>query len=45
MRVAFFEVKDWEQAYLTERLPHDTAHFEAGTLPVPAGGLPSAGSQ
>src|SRR5712664_4891774 len=43
MRVAFFEVKDWEQAYLSERLPHDTAHFEAGTLPVGAGGLPSGG--
>ncbi|HYS23646.1 MAG TPA: hydroxyacid dehydrogenase [Candidatus Eisenbacteria bacterium] len=43
MRVAFFEVKDWEQAYLSERLPHDTAHFEAGPLPVPAGGLPSGG--
>src|SRR6267154_243069 len=43
MRVACFEVKDWEQAYLSERLPHDTAHFEAGTLPVGAGGLPSGG--
>jgi hypothetical protein len=36
MRVAFFEVKDWERAYLTERLPHDTTHFEAGTLSVQA---------
>jgi len=36
MRVAFFEVKDWERAYLTERLPHDTTHFEAGTLSIQA---------
>src|SRR6266853_6391635 len=35
MRVAFFEVKDWERAYLTERLPRDTAHFEGGTLLTP----------
>jgi D-lactate dehydrogenase len=39
MRVAFFEVKDWEKAYLTERLPHDTPHFEAGILSVPVAGL------
>jgi D-lactate dehydrogenase len=37
MRIAFFEVKDWERAYLSERLPRDTAHFEAGILPVAAG--------
>jgi D-lactate dehydrogenase len=34
MRVAFFEVKDWEQAYLTERLTHDNTHFDGGTLPT-----------
>jgi D-lactate dehydrogenase len=34
MRVAFFEVKDWEQAYLTERLTHATTHFDGGTLPT-----------
>jgi D-lactate dehydrogenase len=39
MRVAFFEVKDWERTYLTERLPHDNTHFEAGILPNPAAGF------
>jgi D-lactate dehydrogenase len=39
MRVAFFEVKDWERAYLTERLPRDTAHFEGGTLAAPGAGI------
>lgn len=38
MRVAFFEVKDWERTYLTERLPHDTPYFAAGTLPAPGAG-------
>src|SRR5260370_6107732 len=38
MRVAFFEVKDWERAYLTERLPDDTTHFEEGVLARPAAG-------
>jgi len=33
MRIAFFEVKDWEREYLTERLPGDTTQFEAGILP------------
>jgi len=33
----FSKVKDWEQAYLTERLPHDTAHFEAGNTARPRG--------
>jgi hypothetical protein len=37
MRVAFFEVKDWERAYLTERLPDDTTYFDAGTIPAPGG--------
>ena len=32
MRVAFFEVKDWEREYLQERLPADRATFEAGQL-------------
>jgi len=32
MRVAFFEIKDWEVRYLEERLPDRPAHFEAGTL-------------
>jgi D-lactate dehydrogenase len=39
MRVAFFEVKDWEQAYLNERLPHDTTHFEGGNLSTSGTGL------
>jgi D-lactate dehydrogenase len=38
MRVAFFEVKDWERNYLTERLPHDTSYYEAGTLSAPSAG-------
>jgi D-lactate dehydrogenase len=33
MRVAFFEVKDWERAYLAERLPSDEIVFEPGVLP------------
>src|SRR5579864_15632 len=41
MRVAFFEVKDWERIYLTERLPHDTPYFAAGTLPDPGAGKPA----
>jgi len=41
MRVAFFEVKDWERIYLTERLPHDTPYFAAGTLPDPGAGRPA----
>jgi len=32
MRVAFFEVKDWERAYLAERLPSDEAFFAPGAL-------------
>jgi D-lactate dehydrogenase len=39
MRVAFFEVKDWERAYLTERLPHETAHFDGGPLLTPGVGI------
>lgn len=35
MRVAFFEVKDWERAYLAERLPSDETHFCAGVLSGP----------
>jgi D-lactate dehydrogenase len=38
MRVAFFEVKDWERAYLTERLPHDTPYFDSGTVSAPGAG-------
>src|ERR1035437_5355013 len=34
MRIAFFEVKDWERTYLTERLPGDETHFEAGSVPA-----------
>jgi D-lactate dehydrogenase len=34
MRVAFFEVKDWERAYLSERLPSDETHFESGPFTV-----------
>ena len=39
MRVAFFEVKDWERAYLAERLPSDQVLFESGALAVPRGEL------
>jgi D-lactate dehydrogenase len=35
MRVAFFEVKDWERMFLAERLPSDQLHFASGVLPVP----------
>lgn len=30
--MAFFEVKDWEKAYLAERLSSDEIHFSAGPL-------------
>lgn len=39
MRLAFFEVKDWERAYLAERLPTDESHFEAGALSSPGAEL------
>jgi D-lactate dehydrogenase len=32
MRVAFFEVKDWERQYLEERLAGDLASFDGGTI-------------
>lgn len=32
MRVAFFEVKDWEREYLAKRLPADEVYFSSGTL-------------
>jgi len=32
MRIAFFEVKDWERAYLAQRLPSDEAFFAPGAL-------------
>ena len=35
MRLAFFEVKDWERAYLAERLPSDDIHFSSGVLNAP----------
>jgi D-lactate dehydrogenase len=35
MRVAFFEVKDWERIFLAEGLPADQAYFDSGVLPVP----------
>ena len=35
MRAAFFEVKDWERAYLAERLPSDELYFAAGPLTPP----------
>jgi D-lactate dehydrogenase len=35
MSVAFFEVKDWERAYLAERLPSDQAYFASGNLTTP----------
>ena len=37
MKIAFFEVKDWEQAYLAGRLPDDDLIFEAGMLKAGAG--------
>jgi D-lactate dehydrogenase len=36
MHVAFFEVKDWERAYLAERLPSDKTYFASGVLTIPA---------
>ena len=36
MNVAFFEVKDWEKAYLAERLPSDKVFFAPGILATPA---------
>jgi D-lactate dehydrogenase len=36
MHVAFFEVKDWERAYLAERLPSDKVYFAPGVLTAPA---------
>ena len=35
MHVAFFEVKDWERAYLEERLPSDKTYFASGVLTIP----------
>jgi D-lactate dehydrogenase len=39
MHVAFYEVKDWEKAYLSERLPSDKLYFSPGVLTLPAGEL------
>jgi D-lactate dehydrogenase len=39
MHVAFFEVKDWERAYLAERLPGDQTYFASEVLKVPGGEL------
>src|SRR5450631_494182 len=39
MRVAFFEVKDWERAYLSERLPSDRSYFASEILTAPANEL------
>ncbi len=36
MQVAFFEVKDWERAYLSERLPSDQSCFASRILSIPA---------
>ncbi len=35
MKVAFFEIKDWEKAYLAERLPADKVFFAPGILTAP----------
>jgi D-lactate dehydrogenase len=35
MRVAFFEVKDWEKAFLSERLPSDQVYYSPGPLAIP----------
>src|SRR3974390_3142152 len=32
MRAAFFEVKDWEREFLSQRLPSDEARFSSGPL-------------
>jgi len=39
MRIGFFEVKDWERAYLAERLPSDKIQFDAGVLKISADDL------
>jgi D-lactate dehydrogenase len=36
MQLAFFEVKDWERAYLAERLPSDKIYFSPTPLTAPA---------
>ncbi len=36
MHIAFFEVKDWERAFLAERLPSDQVDFSSGALAIPA---------
>jgi D-lactate dehydrogenase len=36
MHIAFYEVKDWEKAYLAERLPSDKLYFSPGVLTLPA---------
>ncbi len=41
MHVAFFEVKDWERAYLSERLPSDHVCFSAAPLCAPGRELAS----
>ena len=41
MHVAFFEVKDWERAYLSERLPSDQVCFSATALGAPGPELAS----
>ena len=35
MRVAFFEVKDWEKTFLSERLPSDEVYFSPDVLSHP----------
>ncbi|HET6143253.1 MAG TPA: hydroxyacid dehydrogenase [Candidatus Acidoferrales bacterium] len=35
MHVAFFEVKDWERAYLSDRLPADQLSFASESLSAP----------
>lgn len=39
MQIAFFEVKDWEREYLSERLPSDRLHFSSGVLASPGADL------
>jgi D-lactate dehydrogenase len=39
MRIGFFEVKDWERAYLGERLPSDETYFNNGVLKIAEGGV------
>jgi hypothetical protein len=40
MRVAFFEVKHWKKAFLSERLPPGQVYFSPGPLAILTEELP-----